>query len=64
VPKQRRRVAEHPPLASAFFAHFSTQLRHLVDLVDELALHTVQGFIRLDHGVITVQDKQGLAALC
>ncbi len=107
----RRLVEQHPPLSSAFLAHFSTQLRHLVDLVDRLALHTVQGrlarllldqadatasgeplppltqsdmaarlgtvremvartlkgfevqgLIRLDHGAITVLDKQGLAA--
>ena len=107
----RRVIEEHPPLASAFLAEFGTQLRHLVNLVDRLALHTVQGrlarllveqaeaaapgktlppltqsdmaarlgtvremvartlkgfevqgLIRLDHGVITVLDKQGLAA--
>lgn len=107
----RHVIEEHPPLASAFLAEFSTRLRHLVNLVDELALHTVQGrlaqllveqaeatargealppstqaemaarldtvremvartlkgfevqgLIRLNHGVVTVLDTQGLAA--
>ena len=38
-----RLVDEHPPLARAFLREFTGRLRHLVDLVDELALHNVQG---------------------
>ncbi len=36
-------VERHPPLARALLGEFTTRLRHLVDLVDTLALHTVQG---------------------
>jgi CRP-like cAMP-binding protein len=39
-----RRVAEqHPALALALLREFTGRVRHLVNLVDELALHTVQG---------------------
>jgi CRP-like cAMP-binding protein len=33
----------HPPLAQALLREFAGRVRHLVNLVDELALHTVQG---------------------
>ncbi|HMQ31810.1 MAG TPA: Crp/Fnr family transcriptional regulator, partial [Chloroflexaceae bacterium] len=33
----------HPPLMRALLREFSTRLRHLVNLVDLLALHSVQG---------------------
>jgi CRP-like cAMP-binding protein len=36
-------VEQHPPLALALLREFTGRLRHLVNLVDELALHTVQG---------------------
>jgi CRP-like cAMP-binding protein len=36
-------VDRHPLLARAFLAEFTGRMRHLVDLVDTLALHTVQG---------------------
>jgi CRP-like cAMP-binding protein len=36
-------VEQHPPLALALLKEFTGRLRHLVNLVDELALHTVQG---------------------
>lgn len=39
----RRVVMEHPPLALALLKEFTGRLRHLVNLVDELALHSVQG---------------------
>jgi CRP-like cAMP-binding protein len=39
----RRVVEQHPPLALALLKEFTGRTRHLVDLVDELALHTVQG---------------------
>jgi CRP-like cAMP-binding protein len=39
----RRVVERHPPLALALLKEFTGRLRHLVNLVDELALHTVQG---------------------
>lgn len=39
----RRVVEEHPPLALALLREFTGRLRHLVNLVDTLALHTVQG---------------------
>src|SRR5262245_43369154 len=39
-----RRVVERPPsLALALLKEFTGRVRHLVDLVDELALHTVHG---------------------
>jgi CRP-like cAMP-binding protein len=38
-----RTVDEHPPLARALLREFTGRLRHLVNLVDTLALHTVQG---------------------
>lgn len=38
-----RVVDEHPPLARALLREFTGRLRHLVNLVDELALHSVQG---------------------
>lgn len=39
----QRVVEEHPPLALALLREFTGRVRHLVDLVDNLALHTVQG---------------------
>jgi len=39
----RRVVEQHPLLALALLKEFTGRLRHLVNLVDELALHTVQG---------------------
>lgn len=36
-------VEQHPPLALALLREFTGRLRHMVDLVDDLALHTVQG---------------------
>lgn len=36
-------VEAHPALARALLREFTGRLRHLVDLVDTLALHTVQG---------------------
>lgn len=39
----RRVVEEHPALALALLKEFTARMRHLVNLVDELALHTVQG---------------------
>ena len=38
-----RVVERHPPLALALLKEFTGRLRHMVNLVDELALHTVQG---------------------
>lgn len=38
-----RAVDAHPALARALLREFSRRLRHLVSLVDTLALHTVQG---------------------
>lgn len=39
----RRLIEAHPQLALALLDEFGRRLRHLVDLVDSLALHTVQG---------------------
>lgn len=39
----RRLVERHPLLALALLKEFTGRVRHLVDLVDELALHTVHG---------------------
>jgi CRP/FNR family transcriptional regulator, cyclic AMP receptor protein len=39
----RRVVEQHPALALALLGEFTGRLRHLVNLVDDLALHTVQG---------------------
>jgi CRP-like cAMP-binding protein len=36
-------VEQHPPLALALLREFTGRLRHMVNLVDELALHSVQG---------------------
>lgn len=36
-------IERHPVLALALLREFTGRLRHLVNLVDELALHTVQG---------------------
>ena len=36
-------VEQHPALALTLLREFTGRLRHLVNLVDELALHTVQG---------------------
>lgn len=39
----RHMVEQHPSLALALLKEFTGHLRHLVDLVDRLALHSVQG---------------------
>jgi CRP/FNR family transcriptional regulator, cyclic AMP receptor protein len=39
----RRVVERHPALALALLKEFTGRVRHLVNLVDEVALHTVQG---------------------
>lgn len=39
----RKVVESHPLLALALLKEFTSRLRHLVNLVDELSLHTVQG---------------------
>ncbi len=39
----RRVVEEHPALALALLKEFTGRMRHLVNLVDDLALHSVQG---------------------
>jgi CRP/FNR family transcriptional regulator, cyclic AMP receptor protein len=39
----QRVVEAHPPLALALLREFTGRVRHLVNLVDELSLHTVQG---------------------
>lgn len=36
-------VEQYPPLALALLTEFTGRLRHMVTLVDELALHSVQG---------------------
>jgi CRP/FNR family transcriptional regulator, cyclic AMP receptor protein len=36
-------VEEYPPLALALLKEFTGRLRHLVELVDEISLHSVQG---------------------
>lgn len=38
----QRVVEQHPPLALALLREFTGRLRHLVNLVEDLALHTVQ----------------------
>lgn len=45
LPRQAllRVVEQHPPLALALLKEFTGRLRHMVNLVDELALHSVQG---------------------
>ena len=45
LPKQQllRVVEDHPALGLALLREFTGRLRHLVGLVDDLALHTVQG---------------------
>jgi CRP/FNR family transcriptional regulator, cyclic AMP receptor protein len=50
----RRAVEQHPPLALALLKEFTGRVRHLVNLVDELSLHTVQGRLAgllLDHAL-------------
>ena len=39
----RQVVERHPALALALLKEFTSRVRHMVNLVDELALHTVQG---------------------
>jgi CRP/FNR family cyclic AMP-dependent transcriptional regulator len=39
----RQVVEQHPPLALALLREFTGRVRHMVNLIDELALHTVQG---------------------
>src|ERR687883_111672 len=45
LPRERllQVVAQHPALALALLKEFTGRLRHMVDLVDDLALHSVQG---------------------
>jgi CRP/FNR family transcriptional regulator, cyclic AMP receptor protein len=38
-----RLVEQQPPLALALLKEFTGRLRHLINLVDDLSLHTVQG---------------------
>jgi CRP/FNR family transcriptional regulator, cyclic AMP receptor protein len=56
----RRVVEEHPPLALALLREFTRRLRHLVNLVDDLSLHTVQGRLAgllLDQAVAAERDQ-------
>ncbi len=39
----RQVVADHPVLAMAFLREFAGRLRHMVNLIDNIALHSVQG---------------------
>lgn len=39
----RATIEAHPPIGLALLREFSGRLRHMVNLVDDLALHTVQG---------------------
>ncbi len=39
----RRLVSEHPSLALALLREFAGRLRHMVQLIDTIALHSVQG---------------------
>ncbi len=39
----RQVVADHPALAMAFLREFAGRLRHMVNLIDNIALHSVQG---------------------
>jgi CRP-like cAMP-binding protein len=41
--QMRHVVEQHPPLALTLLKEFTGRMRHLVNLVDDLALHTVQG---------------------
>lgn len=43
IDQMRRLVAEHPPLALALLREFAGRLRHMVNLIDNIALHSVQG---------------------
>ncbi|MCS6881261.1 MAG: Crp/Fnr family transcriptional regulator [Oscillochloridaceae bacterium] len=45
LPRQRllELIDSHPALARALLSELAARLRHMVDLVDTLALHTVQG---------------------
>lgn len=43
IDQMRRLVAEHPPLAMALLREFAGRLRHMVNLIDNIALHSVQG---------------------
>lgn len=47
-------VDTYPELARSLLREFSSRLRHLVDLVDTLALHTVQGRLA---GLLLEQDQ-------
>jgi CRP/FNR family transcriptional regulator, cyclic AMP receptor protein len=42
-PAIRSLIEQHPALALALLGEFAGRLRHFVNLIDELALHTVQG---------------------
>jgi CRP/FNR family transcriptional regulator, cyclic AMP receptor protein len=58
----RRVVERHPPLALALLKEFTGRVRHMVNLVDELALHTVQGRLA---GLLLAQaevTKRGVTA--
>lgn len=53
-------VEAHPALARALLREFTGRLRHLVDLVDTLALHTVQGRLAgllLDQAEAAARDE-------
>lgn len=43
IEQMRQLVAEHPPLALALLREFAGRLRHMVNLIDNIALHSVQG---------------------
>lgn len=43
IDDMRRLVVEHPPLAMALLREFAGRLRHMVNLIDNIALHSVQG---------------------
>jgi CRP/FNR family cyclic AMP-dependent transcriptional regulator len=51
----RTLIEQHPSLALALLGEFAGRLRHLVNLVDDLALHTVQG--RLAGLLLTQADR-------
>ena len=57
-----RVLEDHPALALALLKEFTSRLRHLVNLVDDLALHSVQGRLA---GMLLEQaaeDERGMQA--
>jgi CRP/FNR family transcriptional regulator, cyclic AMP receptor protein len=61
----RRVVEQHPPLALALLREFTGRLRHLVNLVDDLSLHTVQGRLAglLLEQAVAVEQGQAMLPL-